>query len=109
MRPFLKGPLTAQVARRAPRAHYPAPYAIIDLWARYGAHGSAAFEAEARSIARLFLTDTSRNLVRVFLLQDRLKAAGGKSAGELQPRARGRRRRHGRGHRGLVARCAASP
>ena len=84
MRPFLKGPLTAQVARRAPRAHYPAPYAIIDLWARYGAHGSAAFEGEARSMARLFLSDTSRNLVRVFLLQDRLKAGGGKSAGELR-------------------------
>jgi 3-hydroxyacyl-CoA dehydrogenase / enoyl-CoA hydratase / 3-hydroxybutyryl-CoA epimerase len=84
VRPFLKGPLTAQVARRAPRAHYPAPYAIIDLWARYGAHGSAAFEGEARSMARLFLSDTSRNLVRVFLLQDRLKAGGGKSAGELR-------------------------
>jgi 3-hydroxyacyl-CoA dehydrogenase / enoyl-CoA hydratase / 3-hydroxybutyryl-CoA epimerase len=84
VRPFLRGPLTAQVARRAPRAHYPAPYAIIDLWARYGAHGSAAFEGEARSMARLFLSDTSRNLVRVFLLQDRLKAGGGKSAGELR-------------------------
>jgi 3-hydroxyacyl-CoA dehydrogenase / enoyl-CoA hydratase / 3-hydroxybutyryl-CoA epimerase len=84
VRPFLKGPLRAQVARRAPRAHYPAPYAIIDLWARYGAHGSAAFEGEARSMARLFLSDTSRNLVRVFLLQDRLKAGGGKSAGELR-------------------------
>jgi len=84
VRPFLKGPLTAQVARRAPRAHYPAPYAIIDLWARYGAHGGAAFEGEARSMARLFLSDTSRNLVRVFLLQDRLKAGGGKSAGELR-------------------------
>jgi len=80
LRPFLKRALIGQVARRAPRAHYPAPYAIIDLWARYGAHGAAAFEAEARSIARLFLTDTSRNLVRVFLLQDRLKSAGGKSA-----------------------------
>jgi 3-hydroxyacyl-CoA dehydrogenase/enoyl-CoA hydratase/3-hydroxybutyryl-CoA epimerase len=84
VRPFLKGALTAQVARRAPRAHYPAPYAIIDLWVRYGGHGSAAFEGEARSMARLFLSDTSRNLVRVFLLQDRLKAAGGKGAGELR-------------------------
>ena len=67
-----------------PRAHYPAPYAIIDLWARYGAHGAAAFEAEARSIAHLFLTETSRNLVRVFLLQDRLKSAGGKAARDLK-------------------------
>jgi 3-hydroxyacyl-CoA dehydrogenase/enoyl-CoA hydratase/3-hydroxybutyryl-CoA epimerase len=67
-----------QVARRANRAHYPAPYAIIDLFARYGARGPAAYEAEARSIAKLFLSDSSRNLVRVFFLQNRLKALGGK-------------------------------
>jgi 3-hydroxyacyl-CoA dehydrogenase/enoyl-CoA hydratase/3-hydroxybutyryl-CoA epimerase len=79
VRPFVRRSLIAQVAKRAPRAHYPAPYAIIDLWARFGAHGSAAFEAEARSIAHLFTTETSRNLVRVFLLQDALKNAGGKS------------------------------
>jgi 3-hydroxyacyl-CoA dehydrogenase/enoyl-CoA hydratase/3-hydroxybutyryl-CoA epimerase len=84
VRPMVKGSLIAQVARRAPRAHYPAPYAMIDLWARYGAHGVAAFEAEARSIAHLFTTPTSRNLVRVFLLQDRLKASGGKAAAELR-------------------------
>jgi 3-hydroxyacyl-CoA dehydrogenase/enoyl-CoA hydratase/3-hydroxybutyryl-CoA epimerase len=84
VRPFLKSALTAQVAKRAPRAHYPAPYAIIDLWARYGAHGAAAYEAEARSMAHLFTTPTSRNLVRVFLLQDRLKSAGGKAGKDLR-------------------------
>jgi 3-hydroxyacyl-CoA dehydrogenase/enoyl-CoA hydratase/3-hydroxybutyryl-CoA epimerase len=83
-RPFVKGALIAEVARRAPRAHYPAPYAIIDLWARHGAHGAAAFEAEARSMARLFLSETSRNLVRVFLLTDRLKSGGGKAARDLK-------------------------
>jgi 3-hydroxyacyl-CoA dehydrogenase / enoyl-CoA hydratase / 3-hydroxybutyryl-CoA epimerase len=84
VRPFIKGTLIAQVARRAPRAHYPAPYAMIDLWARYGAHGEAAFDAEARSMARLFVDPSSRNLVRVFLLTDRLKASGGKAAKDLQ-------------------------
>ena len=84
VRPFVTRTLVAQVARRAPRAHYPAPYAIIDLWARYGAHGHTAYEGEARSMARLFLSDTSRNLVRVFLLQDRLKAAGGKGAKDFR-------------------------
>ncbi len=83
-RPFVKGALIAQVAQRAPRAHYPAPYAIIDLWARHGAHGAAAFEAEARSMAGLFLSETSRNLVRVFLLTDRLKSGGGKAARDLK-------------------------
>jgi len=84
VRPFVRRTLIAQVAKRAPRAHYPAPYAIIDLWARYGAHGMRAFEAEARSIAHLFTTETSRNLVRVFLLQDRLKSAGGKAAADMR-------------------------
>ena len=54
VRQFLRGSLEARVARQARRDHYPAPYAIIDLWVRYGARGRAAFEAEAHSIARLF-------------------------------------------------------
>jgi 3-hydroxyacyl-CoA dehydrogenase/enoyl-CoA hydratase/3-hydroxybutyryl-CoA epimerase len=78
VRPFIKPRLSAQVARKARRDHYPAPFAIVDLWARHGAHGQQAFEAEARSIAHLFTTETSRQLVRVFLLQDRLKALGGR-------------------------------
>jgi 3-hydroxyacyl-CoA dehydrogenase/enoyl-CoA hydratase/3-hydroxybutyryl-CoA epimerase len=69
-----------QVARRARLEHYPAPYAILSLWEAFGARGSAAYDAEARSIARLFLTPTSRNLVRVFFLQNRLKALAGRQA-----------------------------
>ncbi|MDB6089128.1 MAG: hypothetical protein JWN85_1912, partial [Gammaproteobacteria bacterium] len=84
VRPFVRRALLAQVAAKARREHYPAPYAIVDLWARYGAHGAEAFEGEARSIAQLFTTETSRNLVRVFLLQDRLKASGGKSAADIK-------------------------
>jgi len=84
VRPFIKPALERQVAARARRDHYPAPYAIIELWARHGAHGPAAFEAEARSIARLFLTGTSRNLVRAFFLQDRLKSLVGRPSKDLQ-------------------------
>jgi 3-hydroxyacyl-CoA dehydrogenase/enoyl-CoA hydratase/3-hydroxybutyryl-CoA epimerase len=77
VRRFVTPSIVAPLRRRARREHYPSPYAIVDLWARHGARGRAAYEAEARSIAELFLSDTSRNLVRVFLLQDRLKALGG--------------------------------
>jgi 3-hydroxyacyl-CoA dehydrogenase/enoyl-CoA hydratase/3-hydroxybutyryl-CoA epimerase len=52
----------------------------VDLWARHGAKGRAAYEAEAQSIAQLFGSSTARNLVRVFQLQDRLKSLGGKPA-----------------------------
>ncbi|MDQ1342300.1 MAG: 3-hydroxyacyl-CoA dehydrogenase / enoyl-CoA hydratase / 3-hydroxybutyryl-CoA epimerase, partial [Pseudomonadota bacterium] len=67
-----------QVARRAKREHYPAPYAIVDLWRRHGANSRAGYEAEAQSVARLVCTPTSRNLVRVFFLQERMKALGGR-------------------------------
>ena len=80
VRKFVAAQTRKQVARRANPAHYPAPYAIVGLFARYGAHGKAAYEAEARSIATLFLSESSRNLVRVFFLQNRLKALGGKGA-----------------------------
>jgi 3-hydroxyacyl-CoA dehydrogenase/enoyl-CoA hydratase/3-hydroxybutyryl-CoA epimerase len=79
-RPFVKGALLRQLAARVRRDQYPAPYAMVELWARYGARGPASFEAEARSIAELFGTATARNLIRVFMLQDRLKSAVGKSA-----------------------------
>ena len=79
VRGFVAGQARKQVARRANPAHYPAPYAILDLFERHGASGEAAFEAEARSIAKLFLSEQSRNLVRVFFLQNRMKALGGQS------------------------------
>lgn len=76
LRKLVARPARRQVARKARQDHYPAPYAIIDLWSRHGARGRAAFEAEARSISRLFLTPTSKNLVRLFFLQNRLKSLG---------------------------------
>lgn len=74
-RAFLAEKMRAQVAKRARREHYPAPYALIDLWQRHGGSGPQALEAEAHSMAELLCTPTSRNLVRVFFLQERLKAA----------------------------------
>ncbi len=75
---LLNGPLKAvlasgarkQVARRARREHYPAPYAIIDLWAQH--HGNALAAPEL--IERIVRSPTARNLVRVFFLQERLKS-----------------------------------
>jgi 3-hydroxyacyl-CoA dehydrogenase / enoyl-CoA hydratase / 3-hydroxybutyryl-CoA epimerase len=79
VRSLVRRQLLAQVRAKARPEHYPAPYAIIELWSRHGAHGAAAYEAEARSIAALMVGETSRNLVRVFLLQERMKGLGGKS------------------------------
>jgi 3-hydroxyacyl-CoA dehydrogenase/enoyl-CoA hydratase/3-hydroxybutyryl-CoA epimerase len=75
VRPIVAGQMRSQVARRARPDHYPAPYALIELWQRHGGKGPQALEAEARSMASLLCTPTSRNLVRVFFLQERLKSA----------------------------------
>lgn len=80
MRGFLARSMAAQARRRAHPDHYPAPYAMIDLWHEHGARGRAAFEDEARSFGELAVTPTSRNLVRVFFLQDRLKKLAGRAA-----------------------------
>ena len=83
IRPLLAKRLRSTLHAAAPQEHYPAPYAILDLWQAYGAQGERSFEAEAQSISRLICTASSRNLVRVFLLQDRLKSLGGDSTHEF--------------------------
>jgi 3-hydroxyacyl-CoA dehydrogenase / enoyl-CoA hydratase / 3-hydroxybutyryl-CoA epimerase len=84
LRPFVARQTAATLKQNVNRDHYPAPFAILELWERYGALGLAAYEAEARSISTLMCTPTSRNLVRVFLLQDRLKGLGGESHAEFK-------------------------
>src|SRR5690606_15495616 len=68
--------LVKQVAGKAPKAHYPAPYALIETWRRGGGGTGALLAAERRSVAKLAGTPTARNLIRVFFLQERLKSAG---------------------------------
>ncbi|MGW8367476.1 MAG: 3-hydroxyacyl-CoA dehydrogenase NAD-binding domain-containing protein [Gammaproteobacteria bacterium] len=62
-----------QVARKAKAEHYPAPYAVVELWERHGGLGNAAFRAEAKSIGELLVSPSSKNLVRLFLLRERLR------------------------------------
>jgi 3-hydroxyacyl-CoA dehydrogenase/enoyl-CoA hydratase/3-hydroxybutyryl-CoA epimerase len=74
VRPLLARTLRQKTSTKARIEHYPAPYAIIDLWEKLGAAPTAAaYEAEARSFGQLVMTPASRNLVRVFFLQERLK------------------------------------
>ncbi len=77
LRPVLARTLSANVARQARKDFYPAPFAMVDLWRNHGARGQPAFDAEARSFAELAVSPTSKNLVRVYGLQERLKHSGG--------------------------------
>jgi 3-hydroxyacyl-CoA dehydrogenase/enoyl-CoA hydratase/3-hydroxybutyryl-CoA epimerase len=61
-----------QVAKRARPEHYPAPYAILDAWLKYD--GDPFIEPnDPSSIKALSEHPTTRNLIRVFFLQERLK------------------------------------
>ena len=80
---LLAARMRKSVAAKADRRHYPAPYALIDLWQGFGANEAANFAAEAASVARLIIGSTARNLLRVFLLQEELKATG--RGGALTP------------------------
>ncbi|WP_406672094.1 3-hydroxyacyl-CoA dehydrogenase NAD-binding domain-containing protein [Natronospira sp.] len=84
VRGFMAGQMEKQVAAKAPKQHYPAPYAIIDLWRRHWGNEGQMYLEEAQSIARLMMGETARNLVRVFLLQDKLKGLGNKKDLDLK-------------------------
>jgi 3-hydroxyacyl-CoA dehydrogenase/enoyl-CoA hydratase/3-hydroxybutyryl-CoA epimerase len=71
-----------QVEKKAPRKHYPAPYAILDVWANHFGNRRRMMEEEANSVARLVQGDRVRSLIRVFLLQSRLKGLGDRRAFE---------------------------
>lgn len=84
LRPYLRNVLLKQVRRKARKEHYPAPYAMIENWASYGASEVTGYEAEARSFANLMCSSTSRNLVRVFHLQGMLKSQGNKTTSSIE-------------------------
>lgn len=79
LRPVVAGALKKRVAARARPEHYPAPYAMIDVWQHHAGTSEKSYIAEANSIAKLMTGETAQNLVRVFLLQDKLKTLGKKS------------------------------
>ncbi|MBP6035340.1 MAG: enoyl-CoA hydratase/isomerase family protein [Azonexus sp.] len=77
---LLNGPLKAlaaagarrQLAQKARPEHYPAPYAILELWQRHGGNPLAA----PAIVERIVASPTAHNLLRVYGLQERLKAFG---------------------------------
>ena len=80
IRNLLAGYMKKQVAKKASRQHYPAPYALLDLWCNYYGSKKRMMEEEANSVARLIQGNTVRNLIRVFFLQTQLKSLGSKES-----------------------------
>jgi len=78
IRPIVAKILEKNVSKKASRVHYPAPYALINLWLKYYDDPREMLQEEAKSIAKLLVGKTAQNLVRVFKLKEQLKNTGSK-------------------------------
>ena len=81
LRGLIAGQAQKQVARRARRDHYPAPYAILRAWSKYNGDPFAIADDDPASITHLLATPSiegsvAANLIRIFFLQERMKALG---------------------------------
>ena len=74
MRTLVAWQARKQVAKRARKQHYPAPYAVLELWRKYDGNPFAASRDASASIEMLFEHPTTKNLIRIFFLQERMKA-----------------------------------
>jgi 3-hydroxyacyl-CoA dehydrogenase/enoyl-CoA hydratase/3-hydroxybutyryl-CoA epimerase len=75
-RKFIAAQAEKQVRKRARPEHYPAPYAILELFAKYDGEPLAPPPTSRASILMLAKHPTTANLIRVFKLQERLKSLG---------------------------------
>ncbi len=74
LRGYVASQAKKQVAKRARPEHYPAPYAIIDLWQKYNGDVHKPSATESCSMQALLSHSTAKNLIRVFSLREKLKA-----------------------------------
>jgi 3-hydroxyacyl-CoA dehydrogenase/enoyl-CoA hydratase/3-hydroxybutyryl-CoA epimerase len=77
VRGFLASRMRSEAEKAAPHEHYPAPYALIDLWEKHGGDKAAMLNAEKTSFANLMVTPTAQNLIRVFFLREQMKKLAG--------------------------------
>ncbi|MDF1678378.1 MAG: 3-hydroxyacyl-CoA dehydrogenase NAD-binding domain-containing protein [Legionellaceae bacterium] len=67
--------LRHEVGKKARKAHYPAPFSVIDFWEKESGFDERAYRKEADSVVKLVTEgDTAKNLIRLFLLRERMKA-----------------------------------
>ncbi|MGH6635309.1 MAG: 3-hydroxyacyl-CoA dehydrogenase NAD-binding domain-containing protein [Gammaproteobacteria bacterium] len=78
-RPPLAWYLRREARKKADPSHYPAPFALIDLWHQHGHDPERMLAEEGRSVAQLITGETARNLVRLFFLRERVRSWGGSS------------------------------
>jgi 3-hydroxyacyl-CoA dehydrogenase / enoyl-CoA hydratase / 3-hydroxybutyryl-CoA epimerase len=80
LRGFLAKKMRAKTAAKVREDHYPAPFRLIDLFQTYGGDLAEMKRAETEAFAPLMVSDTARNLRRVFKLSEMLKDEAPKQA-----------------------------
>lgn len=73
-RGLLVSKMRKETAKKAREDHYPAPFRLIDLFEKTGGNLDTMKREETRAFAPLMVSDTSRNLRRVFKLSEMMKA-----------------------------------
>ena len=80
LRGYIANKMREQVGKKARKEHYPAPYALIDLFEQHGDNWQAMSHGEIERFVPLMGSDTATNLRRVFFASEALKKQGIKGA-----------------------------
>jgi len=66
--------IRANLQKKVNMDHYPAPYAMVNLWEKFYGMGDKAYDMETESVLNLvFQHPTAENMIQAFLLKERLK------------------------------------
>ncbi|MEO1794033.1 MAG: 3-hydroxyacyl-CoA dehydrogenase NAD-binding domain-containing protein, partial [Pseudomonadota bacterium] len=80
-RGFVAKRMRSETAKKVREDHYPAPFRLIDLFEEHGGVHADMKRQETEYFAPLMVSDTARNLRRVFKLSEVLKAQAPKGLG----------------------------
>ncbi len=78
-RSYLAKRMRTETSEKVREDHYPAPFRLIDLFEKYGNNYEVMRREETKTFAPLMISDQSRNLRRVFMLTEMLKAEAPKN------------------------------
>jgi 3-hydroxyacyl-CoA dehydrogenase/enoyl-CoA hydratase/3-hydroxybutyryl-CoA epimerase len=76
LRSFTAKQMRKEVQKKARPEHFPAPYALVDLYEKHGDDPKAMSKGEIEGFVPLMASDTATQLRRVFFLSESLKKQG---------------------------------
>lgn len=83
-RPIVAMLLEKKVSKKVSKRHYPAPFSVISTWKQHGCYHSKSLYYEMQSFEKMISTSTARNLLRVYLLREKLKNLAKKTGASVK-------------------------